>query len=162
MCSECIIHVHACLLLPSFSSLIKACTYLPLFTNEQIEIENKITSGNMPVDMTLKTDQSECSNNTNVRTVGTATLHIYIYIYIYIYILCCFVLLFVFPLLASFFLPSHLSLKHVVHTCFNERCKKEGSDKQARSNKQQGKATQHTQGKQQGKATQHTQGSHFS
>ena len=92
-------------------------------------------------------------------------------------VLLCLVCLFVcLTLLASFFLPSHLSLKHIklyVRTCHAEgpvsilhviikyqmlnwygcvctymlmRDEKERREKQARSNKQQGKATQHTQG----------------
>ena len=56
-------------------------------------------------------------------------------------VLCCFALFVCLTLLASFFLPSHLSFKNMLM-----RDEKEGRKKQARSNIQQGKATQHTQG----------------
>ena len=102
------------------------------FTNEQIKIENKITSGNMPVEMTLQTNQSGCSNNTNVRTLGTATLHVYI--------LCCFALFFS---LACFFLPSFSSLiKTCMYMYIHERCRrKEAISKQSQTNN---KAKQHS------------------
>ena len=58
-------------------------------------------------------------------------------------VLCCFALFVCLTLLASFFLPSHLSFKNMyIHVLMQ----KEGRKKQARSKKQQGKATQHIQG----------------